>query len=177
MNRSRTGMFLIGLMALALSAGVVAGMLVARLPASKSSSGDDGNVLAPPPVLSERSLDDLRLNDTQRDQMRAIWEGVRGNVHRAFEDARKLEKDQLVELGELMKTPEQQEAFKKITQKYADRYDSLVQERNRMFDAGVEATNKILTPEQQKIYAEIRQKLRQSTSQPATVGGTAEKRG
>src|SRR4051794_36584023 len=175
MRKSRTGMLLVGLTVLALSAGVVAGMLAARLPASTSGGSNAG---LPPPAGYERSLaDELALDTGQREHMRMIWEGVRGQAHRAFDEARELEHKQLVELGELMKTPEQQEAFKQITKKYADRYDELARERNRQFDDAVDQTNRILKPEQQKKYAEIREKLHQATKPPTTVTGTTEKQG
>jgi Spy/CpxP family protein refolding chaperone len=169
MRKSRTGVFLIGLTVLALSAGVVAGMLVARLPAAPA----ENPVILPPAF--ERSLGDtLGLNKDQREEMRTIWEGVRGNVHRIFDEAQQLQDRQLDELAGLMKTPEEKEAFATIAKKYADRYAQLKQERQRLFDDAVSQTNKILTPEQQKKYADFRRNLGQASTQPTTVSSTSQ---
>jgi Spy/CpxP family protein refolding chaperone len=165
-------MFLTGLTVLALSAGVVAGMLAARLPAAATPAA--GPQLPPPPGYERSLADELDLNETQRQQMREIWEGVRGRVHRAFDDAKKLSNNQLDELAVLMDTPEQKAAFAQITKKYADKYAGLERERNQMFEEAVARTNAILTPDQQKKYAEIRQKLHQPTTQMATLKGTTE---
>ena len=94
MRKSRMGTLLIGLTALALSAGVVAGMLVARFPGSNQVQTPS---LVPPPGYERSLADELALDPAQREQMRMIWEGVRGNVHRAFEEARKLQDNQLDE--------------------------------------------------------------------------------
>ena len=65
----------------------------------------------------------------------------------------------------------------RITKKYSDRFDELTRERNKIFDGGVEQTNRILTPEQQKKYAEIREKLHRASAQPTTVLSTQENKG
>jgi Spy/CpxP family protein refolding chaperone len=172
MKRSRTGTLLVGLTALALSAGVVAGMLAARLPGTPSE-----NQVFPPPSFERSLADELALSPDQREKMRSIWEGVRGSVHRTFNDAQKLQTNRDDELAALMTTPEQREAFARIAKKYADRFNDLVQERGELFDNALRQTDDILTPEQQKKYAEFRKNLRRPVTQPATVDSTQASKG
>src|SRR5207237_316755 len=82
--RSRTEILLIGLTILALSAGVVAGMLVSRLPTPGSA------VETPDRSPLEQ---ELGLTPDQRDKMKDIWEKVRGDVSQSFRDAQQLSKD------------------------------------------------------------------------------------
>ncbi len=61
MRKSRMGVFLIGLTVLALSAGVVAGMLVARLPAAPAE-----NPVLPPPAFERSSPRPMRRRASRR---------------------------------------------------------------------------------------------------------------
>ncbi len=157
MRKSRVEVLLIGLTALALCAGVVAGIVYARLPAGSIVKTDNS---PPPPMLppdgpGERSLaDELQLTPEQRVQMRGIWEGVRDKVHRAFDEAQDLQRQRDERIAAML-NDEQKARFQKLSQEFADRYDQLAKERNEAFDSAVDKTKKLLNEEQRKKYEQI----------------------
>jgi len=151
-KKGRIELLLIGVTVLALSAGVVAGLLAARLPGSPAA---DSTLPPPPPMPPEQSLtDQLQLNAEQREQMRGIWEGVRGNVHKTFEQAESLqqERDRAVVA---MLNDEQKARFEKISKDFADRYEKLTQERDQLFNEAVKKTKTILNEQQREKYEQI----------------------
>ena len=76
MKRSRLEILIVVISVLALSAGVVAGLLASRLPVSTNP------LPVPPPGGMERSLaEELNLSEEQRTKMRGIWETVHGDVN------------------------------------------------------------------------------------------------
>ena len=158
MKRTRVEVLLIVLTALALSAGVVAGLVYARLPGSTGTKGEPAGPtppMLPPGASGERSLaDELQLSQDQRVQMRDIWEGVRDKVHRAFDEAEDLQRqrdDRIIS----MLSDEQKTRFEKLSQEFADRYDQLAAQRDEAFNTAVEKTKKLLNDEQRKKYEEI----------------------
>ena len=154
MKRTRIEILLVLLTVLALSAGVVAGLVAARLPAS--SAEKPANVLPPiAPGPIERSLaKELQLTADQRDQMRSIWEGVRDKVHHAFDEAEDLGRQRDQRLVALL-NEEQKTQFERISREFAEKYDRLARERDDAFNGAVEKTKKILTEPQRKKYEEI----------------------
>jgi Spy/CpxP family protein refolding chaperone len=145
---------------LALCAGVVAGIVYARLPAAGSAAKPD-NTTPPPPMLppdgaGEKTLaDELQLSPEQRVQMRDIWEGVRDKVHQAFDEAQDLQRQRDERIVALLTTDEQKAKFQKLSQEFADRYDQLAKDRDEAFNSAVEKTKKLLTEEQRKKYEQI----------------------
>lgn len=154
MKRSRLEILLIMVAVLALSAGVVAGLLASRLPRATEAEPLPGPV-GPSP---EGSLaEQLNLSSEQREQMRKIWEGVHGDVHKTFEAAQTLEKERDMALVGLL-NDEQKAKFEKISNEFADRFDSLARQRDEAFDKAVAATDLILEPEQREKYHAILKK-------------------
>jgi Spy/CpxP family protein refolding chaperone len=158
-RKSRVEALLIGLTVLALCAGVVAGIVYARLPSAGSAVKPDNT--PPPPMLppdgpGEKSLaDELQLTAEQRVQMRDIWEGVRDKVHQAFDEAQDLQRQRDERIVALLSTDEQKAKFQKLSQEFADRYDQLAKDRDEAFNSAVEKTKKLLTDEQRKKYEQI----------------------
>ena len=147
MRKTRIEILLIGLTVVALSAGVVAGVLASRLPASGGAAGPMGPEQTP--LAAE-----LQLTPAQQDQMKQIWEGVRGRVHETFEDAQRLQKERDDALVAML-TDEQKARFEKISKDFADRFDQLSSKRDRTFADAVEKTRRLLSDDQRKKYDEI----------------------
>ena len=147
MSRSNRSLVVIGVTALALSAGVVAGMVVARV--------GKGTRNANPPGAGAPGLTDaLDLNAQQREEMRKIWENVRASVRQSFESAEALQR-QRDEAVLQMLSDEQKQRFSKITQEYSERFDQLRAGRDRTFAEAVEKTRKLLNDSQRKKYDDM----------------------
>ena len=101
---------------LALGAGVFAGMVVSRLPGK--------TVEMPLPADHSELSDELQLSTGQRDQMRAIWEGVRSKVHDASDRAQALQKQRDDAIFAIL-TPEQKAKYAALTQQTADEFAAL----------------------------------------------------
>ena len=86
--------------------------------------------------------------------MRQIWEGVRGKVHKTFDDAQNLQKERDEALVALL-NDEQRVKFAKISQDYANRFNALTKKRDATFEEAVEKTKKILDTQQRAKYEEI----------------------
>lgn len=152
MKRSRLEILLIVVAVLALSAGVVAGLLAARIPAA---NGSPPALAIPGPGAMERSLgEELGLSPDQREKMREIWEGVHGQVQQTFEHAQALEK-QRDEALVAMLNDEQKAKFQSISKSFADRYDELSRQRNEIFEKAVAQTDKLLDEKQKQKYHDI----------------------
>src|SRR5262245_30369222 len=128
MRRRETVLVILTLVAV--GAGVVAGMIASRLPAAGAAA----------PTQSTLAKE-LNLSPQQSEQMRAIWEGVRGNVRKSYEDADRLghQRDQAVQN---MLNPEQKAAFEKLTRDYADQFAALRKQRDAAFADAVAQTRK-----------------------------------
>ena len=157
MRKSRVEALLIGLTVLALCAGVVAGIVYARLPTGSAVKPEN---IPPPPMVppdgpGEKSLaDELQLTPEQRVQMRDIWEDVRGKVHQAFDEAQDLQRQRDERIVALL-SDDQKAKFQKLSQEFADRYDQLARERDEAFNSAVDKTKKLLNEEQRKKYEQI----------------------
>jgi Spy/CpxP family protein refolding chaperone len=149
MKRSRLEILIVVISVLALSAGVVAGLLASRLPVSTNP------LPVPPPGGMERSLaEELNLSEEQRTKMRGIWETVHGDVNRTFEDAIKLEQQRDEALVAIL-TDEQKAQFEKISKDFAGRFDGLSRQRDQIFGKAVEDTRKVLDETQKQKYEQI----------------------
>ncbi|MEA2736196.1 MAG: hypothetical protein QOE14_2647 [Humisphaera sp.] len=157
MRKKRIEILLIAVATLAMSAGVVAGLLASRLPsaAGPRSATTTTQPAVPPPASFERTLaDELQLRSDQRDHMREIWEGVRGKVHATFDSAQNLQKERDEALVALL-NDEQRVKFAKISKDYATRFDALTKLRDTTFEEAVKKTKEMLDPEQRSKYEEI----------------------
>ena len=154
MKKTRVEILLVVLTVLAASAGVVAGLVAARLPASSARTSNVPPPLPPGPM--EKSLaDELGLSADQREQMRGIWEGVRDKVHQAFDEAQDLSRQRDERLVAILTTDEQKAQFAKITKEFDEKYNRLARERDEAFNSAVERTKKLLDETQRKKYEEI----------------------
>ena len=143
---------LISLTVLALGAGVAAGMLASRATPPASS----GNSTTAPAAPIDRTplVQELNLSPEQRDRMREIWEGVRGDVHETFADAQRLQRQRDDALVALL-TDEQKAQFEKISQDFKNQFDDLARKRDKVFQSAVERTRQLLNDEQRQRYDAI----------------------
>jgi Spy/CpxP family protein refolding chaperone len=147
MRRTRIEFLLVGLTVLALSAGVVAGMLASRLPAGGTSTE------TPPPSPMALS-DELQLTPDQREQMRQIWEPVRSQVHARFTEADDLQRQRDQALVALL-NDEQKAKFEKISKQFADKFAAINESREKTFQSAVDRTLAILDETQRAKYQSI----------------------
>ncbi|HRK29986.1 MAG TPA: hypothetical protein PLD59_02825 [Tepidisphaeraceae bacterium] len=147
MRRSRIEWLMVAVALLALSAGVVGGLLAARW--SLVTSGARAAAPGPPPLAEA-----LGLTAEQREQMRTIWEGVRTEVRDTFEQARALERRRDQAFVSLL-TNEQKAQYEKISQELAIEFDSLSHRRDQLFEVAVARTRTLLNAEQRARYEEI----------------------
>jgi Spy/CpxP family protein refolding chaperone len=158
MSKKRIEFMLIGVTVLALCAGLAAGLLASRLPGSGASSSSSSSSTSPssgvPADPRTPLVEELQLSPAQRDQMREIWEGVRGKVHQAFADAQRLQKDRDDALVALL-SDEQKARFETISKKYASQFDELTHKRDATFQEAVERTKQLLNEEQRAKYEQI----------------------
>lgn len=152
MMKTRVKILVVGLTVLGISAGVVTGMLVSRLPAVSSAAHPLPPM--PPGGVPAPLVEELQLTPDQQDKMRAIWEGTRDQVHDCFDEAERLQKERDEAIAAIM-TPEQKAQFEKIAKTYADRYSGLERKREETFEKAVQETRKLLTEEQRKKYDAI----------------------
>lgn len=154
MNRIKLIMLLV--FVFALGAGAVAGYVGAtRLPP---------HVIDPTTTHSpnhDRETDlarELNLTDAQREQMRKIWnDAMQGAGREHMDKIRALQKERDDAMVALF-SPEQKQAYDKLVAEYKEKVDAMSHEREKSFAKAVEETNRILDPEQQLKYAEIRKR-------------------
>ena len=165
---------LVILTVLAVGAGVVAGMVVSRLPAAATGAPNGGAAspggagsAAPQSALAE----ELHLSSQQSDQMRVIWEGVRDKVRSSYENADRLQR-QRDEAIQALLTPEQKAKFEKLTQDYSDRFIALRRDRDSAFAQAVEQTRKLLADDQRQKYDELLKAMVRPDQLSATTAGS-----
>ena len=145
---SKAKVILTLLFVLTLSSGLVAGMLVTRLPSSTAGQVDG----KPRTPFAEA----LQLTDDQNDKMRKIWERVRDNVDQCFIDAQDVQKHRDDDLMVLLSN-EQKVKFAQIQKESSAALAKLKVQRDTMFQKAVAETKLILNDQQQKRYDEILQ--------------------
>jgi hypothetical protein len=174
MRKTRIEILLIALTVLGMGAGLAAGLLAARMPGSAGTQPTgEGTGPGPAPVPPDRTplVEELQLTPEQRDQMREIWESARGRVHQTFLDAQQLQKDRDDALVTLL-NDEQKAQFRKLSEDYGHRFDTLLKKRDAAFEQAVEKTKSLLNESQRQKYDEI---LRRhvGTDAPGTRRGPA----
>jgi Spy/CpxP family protein refolding chaperone len=152
MRTHKLKLILIAASILALGAGVFAGMAVSRMPAA--SAGTPSSAVAGMPVAHASIADELQLTDSQRDQMRSIWEGVRTDVHQTSDQAQVVQKDRDQAIFALL-NDSQKAQYAALTQQAAERIAALNNQRDQAFHHGVEQTRKILSDSQRQTYDRI----------------------
>jgi len=148
MTSGRKQLLMVALAVLPIGAGVIAGMVAARMPA--------GNVTNPSPgeIHGDGLSEQLGLSDAQAQQMRGIWETVRDQVRTSYQDAEKLQRSRDEELVALL-NQEQKAKFERISQAYSDRFQELRRKRDQSFAKAVEQTRGMLSAEQRAKYDEL----------------------
>ena len=140
----RTKVILTLLFMLALGAGLVAGMLIARPPAIRSAPA-----VARTPLGTE-----LGLTTEQNARMHDIWESVRDKVDACFLRAQEIQERRDGALVALL-TPEQKTAFARVQKEHGDALAALKTERDAIFQEAVKRTELILNESQRKRYRQI----------------------
>ena len=135
--------------ALTLASGVVAGMLVSRLPAIRGTGGQ-----SKPAMRHLLVGDELQLSDEQHEKMRDIWEGTRDVVDECFQKARAYQKQRDDAFLGLL-TDEQKAAYAKINDNYVAQINGLNAKRTDAFKDAVQKTKELLNEPQRKRYEEI----------------------
>jgi Spy/CpxP family protein refolding chaperone len=154
------------LFVLALSSGVVAGMLVTRWPAVSGSPTTRPVAAARTPLAEE-----LNLTDEQSVKMKAIWETARQEVDDCFTRAQALQRQRDETIYGLL-TDEQKAKVTAAEKEYKDGIDALRTQREADFKAAVAKTEEILTAEQKKKYEQILgSRLHHGTGGPGPGGG------
>lgn len=161
MRYKRMELLLIVLTVLALGAGVAAGLLAARLPAANT------NPITPQSADITPLVAELQLTPAQRDQMRTIWERVRGDIHDSFDRAQRLQKQRDEAIFTIL-TEEQKSRFQVIAREYADRFTELTQNRDKTFQTAVDQTKTLLNQDQQVKYDQL---LKERGAVPVTRPG------
>jgi len=161
-------LLVIGLTALGLSAGVVAGMLVSRLPAAMSGAGQ--RTALPTSAISGSLSEQLGLDSQQQLQMRQIWENVHAQVQDCFLRAQDLQKQRDDAIIELL-TPDQKAKFEEISKRFHDRDVKIKDDREQILAQAVAKTDGLLSEAQRKKYHEI---LKSRLGKVPTTGPVAE---
>ncbi|HYO11275.1 MAG TPA: hypothetical protein VER17_20085 [Tepidisphaeraceae bacterium] len=166
MRSRRLTLMVLGLTVLGISAGVLAGLLAARLPAAR------GNAPVAPPAPAAGGVpaglvEELALTPKQEQLMREVWEGVRTRVHRSYDEAQDLQQQRDRDIAALM-SDEQKAKFEQLTRDYAGRYEKLEQRRREAFDKAVERTRSLLDEGQRAKYDKILES-RVKRSPPTTM--------
>ena len=150
MSSGRKQLLLVALTILPIGAGIVAGMVAARMPGHSGAADTAAERGNSADGLSEQ----LGLSDEQAQQMRGIWENVREQVRSSYTDAEKLQRARDEELVGLL-NQEQKAKFEKISRNYSDKFTELRHKRDESFASAVEQTRKLLSDEQREKYDEI----------------------
>ena len=148
MKRTGIKLLVIGLTILGLSAGVVAGMLLSRLPSTSVGVG------LPTPAMPTPLVEELALTPDQQRQMRRIWEDVRRQVQDCFHRASNLQKQRDDEIAKLL-NEEQKAQFEKIAKRFREVDLTITEEREQIFNAAINETRRLLTDDQREKYDRI----------------------
>ncbi len=127
-----------------LGSGLIAGMLVTRLPVLGT----------PKSVPASPLMDELGLTSEQADKMRDIWQGVRGTVDDCFLRAQEAQKRRDEALLTLL-SDEQKAKFGALQQDYAGTLESLKSQRDEAFQSAVARTEQMLSEQQKQRYRDI----------------------
>ena len=141
--------------ALALIAGVAAGVLATRFSSS-------------PVIPAISTLDDLQLSPDQRDRVRQIWEKVRDESDDLYKQAQQLQHEHDEKILNLL-TPQQKKQYQEIYDVDRDRYSRLMGDRQATLKKAIEDTRKLLSEAQQQKYDEILKTRLGRNAEPGTV--------
>jgi hypothetical protein len=135
---------------LAIGAGVVLGLVIARLPSRNAAA-------APTPAQSPQATGlaaELNLTVARSEGMKRIWQSVRDDLRDGFTKAETLQRRRDEEIAKLL-NDEQRPAFEKLTKRYAKEYDDIQRRRHETFDRAVAETRRLLNDEQRRRYDDM----------------------
>ena len=130
-----------------LGAGVVAGMLAARLPRVAPA-------IEPAAPGDSPLAEELQLSSSQREKMQKIWEGVRDLNQESLLRSQQADVQRDEAISKLI-PPEKVGQYNDIRRNYAEAMAGLKGRRDAAFDKAVAESKEILTPDQQKKYDEV----------------------
>jgi len=140
---TKTSVMLFTLFVVAFAAGVSSALVAREWKAPEKQHG------------SSWISNELGLDSAQREEMIKIWSGVgRGNWQEEGDRRRALQK-QRDEAVRALVPEEKQAELTQIYEAYSKQTAELSEQRRKSFDAAVEKTKAILTPEQRSKYEEI----------------------
>ena len=149
--KTNTGKMIFGVVfVVTLGAGVVAGLLAARLPTVVSHE----KIM---PASDSSLAGELGLSVEQREAMRKIWVGVRDISQSSYDSAVKIKSEQDAAILALI-PPEKIAAYNEIQRTYAEKDAALKGRRQAAFDKAVRETRKMLDASQRAKYDEILKK-------------------
>ncbi|MGH7179657.1 MAG: Spy/CpxP family protein refolding chaperone [Tepidisphaeraceae bacterium] len=151
---SRTNLIVVVAFVLALCAGVVMGLVGARIPEARH----------------ERSwiADELNLSTPQRERMRAIWSEMPRS--RGRDERRAIEKERDDALLALMNDQQRQQA-QEVIAKYSERVSELSRQREQAYEQAVARTQAILTDAQREKYDELLKRRAERDPRPRQGSG------
>jgi Spy/CpxP family protein refolding chaperone len=150
--------------ALALIAGIAAGILATRYSLSQAAAG--------PAVIP--TLDDLQLTPNQRDQIQKIWEGVKNASDDSYKTATRLQ-HQLDQKTLDLLTPEQKERYAVFHNEYQQEYLKLQAARDEAVKKAIDETKTLLSNDQRQKYdAILRSRLGHANEPVPSMGPSVE---
>lgn len=161
---TRTKLILLACFLLVFLAGGSLGMLLFRC--------------KPKPERRSWLADELKLTDAQREQMRKIWSEAPGPWSRASNERRHAAATQRDgDIRDLLSEP-QRARYEAIQKEFARAMEEMNLEQRKAFEAAVEKTKQILTPQQAEKYAQMMKRQREhGPGGPGGPGGPFGPRG
>ena len=156
MNRIR--IILASLFILTLASGLVAGLLVARLPVTNAATTQRS-------ALAEA----LQLNDKQETLVKAVWEEIGVSVDECYTRVQRMQMKRDERIFALLNDDQKLE-YNKIQKETGTALGDLKKDRDRMFVEAVEKTKSILNDGQKKKYAQILESRLGSSSVQDWIG-------
>ena len=145
---------IVAVFALTLCSGVVAGMLVSRLP----NTPVPGPITPPPAEPAKTAMEQaLSLKPDQQQQMQKIWEHVRTTADDCYVQAQDLQREQWDALVKIL-SPEQKVEFNKQDSEFKKRFEELKKQREAAFNEAVKQTDGILDESQRKRFHDLIEK-------------------
>jgi hypothetical protein len=147
--------WLIGIIALVLGAGVAGDRVFQRYWAQRHPGGGDGSPPSSSVMPGNDLVDALGLTPAQQNQVRRIWDDVqRKVVENSQIAAQKIQMEREDGLGRLL-TPQQKAQYDKLNVALNDEERQIKAKRDADFRRGVEQTLEVLSEPQRRMYEQM----------------------
>ena len=160
MKPPKLTLLFLAMFAIAVSAGIMIGRLIAR--PSYSQEARCGSTFL---------REELQLTADQSEKMRPLWESARDIARACAAEAEQVQHENDIQLKAIL-TDEQKGKYEELSRKNHAKIAALDARRKEAFRGAVDLTRAILNPEQQKTYEQILKTRVGSTDAP-TENGTA----